>query len=359
VVHTVGLKVRSQSLRTAIGEFRRLFADQSSSNIYLGVSGGVDSLALTCVAVTALRAEVASGAVKLHVIVVDHQLQSGSSTVAATAADAVRKLGVEDVQVVKVTVASPGGETGNLEARAREARFAAFEEVMVGSPILLLGHTRDDQAETVLLGLARGSGTSAVKGMKQVDQRDGYTICRPLLNLTRADTEEICRAAGVEFWTDPTNAGDPGDPMRSQLRRNVLPPLEHLFPGIRANLTRTAELAQADVDYLSAQALGALKKCEVDVAGDRSKNELDLAELRKVPDALRWRVIKMWIAQSEQLLTPNGAKSVPFERIKEIDDKLVKINGSGGLTVELEGGAKVVRNGSALRFTASNCAQHS
>ena len=199
----------------------------------MACSGGADSLALAAAA-----AHVGTRAV--HGLVVDHGLQPGSAAQAAAACAALAGLGV-DARVAAVTVTEAGD---GPEAAARRARYAALREESTawgGAPVLL-GHTLDDQAETVLLGLGRGSGARSLAGMRAWDP----PWCRPLLGVRRAVTRAACAEAGLEPWEDPHNA----DPRytRVRLRREVLPLLEDVLAGgVAEALARTAgQLADDD-----------------------------------------------------------------------------------------------------------------
>src|SRR5659263_112932 len=221
-------------------------------------SGGPDSLALAAAtAFVARRSTGASGRgstgplLRAGAVVVDHALQPDSAQVAAAAGAACRALGLDPVEVVRVSVAASGGP----EAAARDARYAALDETAhrLGAAAVLLGHTLDDQAEQVLLGLARGAGGRSLAGMPA---RRGL-LRRPLLGLRRADTIAACAALGLEPWHDPTNIPtDPGvGPLRSRVRAHVLPVLEHtLGPGVAQALARTADQLREDADALDALA---------------------------------------------------------------------------------------------------------
>ena len=213
--------------------------------VLVACSGGPDSLALAaCAAFAVPRTGRRAGAV-----VVDHGLVAGSAQVAAWAADRCRALGLDPVLVVRVDVDGPGGP----EAAARAARYAALERAAreTGAAAVLLGHTLDDQAETVLLGLARGSGARSLAGMPAVR---GH-LRRPLLDVRRADTLAVCAVLGLDPWHDPTNAGGPDDPVRSRVRAHVLPVLEReLGPGVATALARTATQLREDAVALEAAA---------------------------------------------------------------------------------------------------------
>lgn len=215
----------------------------AGSLVLVACSGGADSLALAeATAFEAPRAGLRAGAV-----VVDHALQPGSAEVAERAAEQCRRLRLDPVDVVRARV-EPGPE--GLEAAARTARYAALEEsaARLGAALVLLGHTRDDQAEQVLLGLARGSGARSLSGMP----RARGVFRRPLLALSRAQTEAACAAKGLQPWTDPHNA----DPAFARVRvRALLADLERdLGPGVAAALARSADQLREDADLLDSLA---------------------------------------------------------------------------------------------------------
>ena len=241
---------------------RTALADLGPGDLVLvACSGGADSTALAAAtAFVAPRLGLRAGAV-----VVDHGLQDGSAEVAATAAARCRDLGLAPVSVRRVVVVTDGG---GPEAAARTARYAALAAAAdeAGARAVLLGHTLDDQAETVLLGLARGAGARSLAGMAG---RRG-ALRRPFLGLRRADTEAVCRTLGLGWWDDPTNsvpvaapgtpdagpaaAPEPGagaPPLRSRVRGLVVPALvEVLGPGAVPGLARSADLLRDDADLL-------------------------------------------------------------------------------------------------------------
>jgi tRNA(Ile)-lysidine synthase len=215
---------------------RRELGERDDPIVLVACSGGADSLAL-------LAATVFEGhKIDVHVVgvTVDHGLQEQSAAQTQHVVQQMGALGADETVSVRVDVHASGQ---GPEAAAREARYAVLEEVAdrMGSGTVLLGHTLDDQAETVLLGLARGSGGRSLAGMRR-----GFDVFRrPLLDITRAQTEAACRAEGIEWWSDPHNE----DPRftRSRVRNRVLPVLEEeLGPGVSAALARTAELLQED-----------------------------------------------------------------------------------------------------------------
>jgi tRNA(Ile)-lysidine synthase len=209
---------------------------EPGGTVLVACSGGADSLALLSAAVF----EGHRRRVRVAGVTVDHGLQPGSAAQAEAVVAQMVRLGVDETVSVRVAVTASGQ---GPEAAAREARYAVLGQVsqQFGDADVLLGHTLDDQAETVLLGLVRGSGARALSGMR----RGFGPYRRPLLDLTRAHTEAACRAEGIEFWRDPHNE----DPRftRSRVRHRVLPVLEEeLGPGVAVALARTADLLRED-----------------------------------------------------------------------------------------------------------------
>ena len=244
--------------------------------VLVACSGGADSLALLSATVFETRNRPG------HVVgvTVDHGLQEGSAEHADRVVAQMAQLGADETAAVRVTV-----ETGGrgLEAAAREARYAVLEEVAsrMNSHAVLLGHTLDDQAETVLLGLTRGSGGRSIAGMRPSFD----CFHRPLLGITRRQTEDACRAGGVEFWNDPHNA----DPRftRSRIRHRVLPVLEEeLGPGVATTLARTAEQLRPDMEALDRLA----EELLVEVSDSEG---LVVERLEQRPDALVGRVLRL------------------------------------------------------------------
>jgi tRNA(Ile)-lysidine synthase len=211
------------------------------SLVLVACSGGADSIALACA--TAFVAP--RMALRFGGVTVDHNLQAGSAAQAEKVVHFLRGLGFDPVEALSVDVAGHGGP----EAAARVARYAALDAAAarLGAAAVLLGHTRDDQAETVLLGLARGSGARSLAGMPRHTGR----YVRPFLDLPRATTSAAARAEGFEPWDDPHNT-DPAY-TRSRVRHAALPALaEALGPGIPEALARTAKMLRDDTEALDA-----------------------------------------------------------------------------------------------------------
>lgn len=301
------------AVATGRNAVRHALADLGpGSRVVLGVSGGADSLALA--AVTAFVAERAAH--DLTAVVVDHGLQPGSRTVAGRAAEQLAGLGI-DAAVERVEV----GRDGGPEAAARTARLAVL--AATGADAVLLAHTLDDQAETVLLGLGRGSGPRSISGMSP---HDGIWR-RPFLRLRRADTERICRAHDLDWWTDPHN-GDPAF-RRSRLRAEVMPVLEDVLGGgVAEALARTADQVRADSALLDAWA--------ADVA-----DPLDVPTLAALPAPLRSRVLRR-----VALAAGADGAALAATHLAELDRLVTDWHGQ--LRVELPGGVSFVRRGTSL-----------
>jgi len=257
--------------------------------VLVACSGGPDSLALAAAtAAEAPRAGLAAGGVT-----VDHRLQPGSDAQAARVAHTLASLGLDPVRTETVTADGPGGP----EAAARAARYAALDGAadQLGAVAVLLGHTLDDQAETVLLGLARGSGARSLAGMSPVSGR----YLRPLLGIRRAVTAAACAAEGLAAWADPHNT-DPAY-TRVRVRHQALPALaEALGPGVAEALARTANLLRADNEVLDALAVAEKERLS-DADG-----ALDAAGLAALPEAIRTRVLHQAAAEAG---CPRGALS--------------------------------------------------
>lgn len=283
--------------------------------LLVACSGGVDSLALAAgVAFEAPRAGLRAG-----VVVVDHGLQHGSSEVAHQAAGQCRDLGLDPVIVQRVTV-SAGGE--GPEAAARQARYAALDAVAdrLGAVAVLLAHTRDDQAEQVLLGLARGSGARSLAGMPSARGR----FLRPLLGVSRAETEATCTAYRLEPWRDPHNA----DSRYARVRaRAALRDLEaDLGPGLTEALARSAELLRDDADLLDSLAGDAFSRIDPE--------SIAVSDLADLPPALRRRV---WIL----LGASAGCGALTKQHVDALDALVTGWRGQG--PVDLPGGVRARR----------------
>ena len=319
--------------------------------VLVACSGGRDSMALAAVS----HIVCTSMGVRCGAVIVDHGLQAGSERVASEAADRCRALGLGPVILRNATVQARGE---GLEAAARQARYnelctAARES---GAIAVLLAHTMDDQAETVLIGLLRSRGVDALAGMPQVFTRSGVTFARPLLTLTRDETTGLCEDLGVEYWDDPTN-GDavdgelPNDyPLRSRVRHDLLPAIER-FAGF--NVTRhfaeSAQLARMDKEYLDqrsdevmGEAVTAVDRpvssaavstdtpraCAADDTNDSGHGiglMIGVKRIAREPEAIRLRVIAHALSQA--------GVNASAAQIAAIDRLVVDWHGQGGVSL--------------------------
>lgn len=266
----------------------------------VALSGGPDSLALTAAAATVLPTTA---------LIVDHGLQSGSADVAQAARRQALDLGCVAAQVLTVDV----GVAGGPEAAARNARYAALDGARRGAAVLL-AHTLDDQAETVLLGLGRGSGPRSIAGMRPCDP----PWFRPLLDVRRSLTHAVCAELGVSAWDDPHNHDHRFT--RVRLRAEVLPLLDEVLGGgVAEALARTAAALREDNDALDALAAR-------DLVSAASGGVLSIDSIGPLPAALRRRVIRGW-------LLAGGARDLTDRQIRTVDDLIVAWRGQGGVAV--------------------------
>lgn len=229
--------------------------DSDAPLVMVACSGGRDSIALAAVSGIVC----ASLGLRCGAAIIDHGLQSGSDIVANETMRRCTDLGLHPVIVQRVSVDATSGN--GIEAAARAARYQALEDIATrnGSAVMLLAHTKNDQAETVLIDVLRSGGTDALAGMPAISVRNGVRFARPLLSLSREDTGGICHDLNLEWWDDPTN-GDHMDPdvplpddypLRSRIRHTLLPFIEHFAGGdMVSKLSESARLAAIDKDYL-------------------------------------------------------------------------------------------------------------
>jgi tRNA(Ile)-lysidine synthase len=289
---------------------------EAGDTVLVAVSGGADSLALSY----ALSVEAEKLAITVIGVTVDHQLQAASSGQAEKVVEQLSKFGIKCV-IKKVTVDIKEG----LEASARKARYEAINEVAQdeSAVAVFLGHTKDDQAETVLLGLARGSGTRSLSGMAH---HNGIYV-RPLLEITRNQSEEFCKEVGLDYWNDPHNQDSQF--ARVRVRTEALPILEKTIgPGISDALARSAHLLRDDADALDHWA----KREEIHL----DLQDLDCAHLETLPRAIRTRILRAAIYAAG---APAG--SVSAEHVSAVEALISAWSGQGALN--LPGGVKVER----------------
>ncbi|GAA2247861.1 tRNA lysidine(34) synthetase TilS [Herbiconiux moechotypicola] len=332
-----------------------------AAHVLVALSGGPDSLALAA----AVAFEAPAAGLRAGAIVVDHALQSGSAEVAARAADQARALGLAPVLVTRLALAAEvapdsgvptAAGAGGPEARARAGRYAAIDRALAdtGALAVLLGHTLDDQAETVLLGLARGAGATSLSGMAAVtpppgaddphEARDPGALAagsriRPLLRIRRTTTLQFCADSGLDPWHDPHNLSD--DFARVRVRGTVLPVLEaELGPGIAEALARTADQLREDDETLHAMAIETIEDL---VEHAEAGIAVSVGALEANPPALRHRIIR-YVAASEFGVSLSRAQTLAVAAL------VTDWHGQKGVDLP---GIRVVRQGSRLEFTGA------
>jgi tRNA(Ile)-lysidine synthase len=313
------------SLDPAVAAVRRAvrpaFLDPGEA-VLVACSGGADSLALLAAAIV-----------------------EASTSHAEHVVTQMAELGADETVAVRVQVEARGQ---GPEAAARQARYAVLGELAqrFGPPGLparvLLGHTLDDQAETVLLGLARGSGTRSLSGMRR--GFDGFS--RPLLDLTRAQTEAACRALGIAWWTDPHNADRRY--ARSRVRHEVLPVLEReLGPGVAQALARTARQCRADADYLDDLAEQALAAARLDP--DRPALGVRTSAVEPLDPALASRLVRRAALEAGAL-----PGDLTLEHVGAVEALTVGADAEhAGRQVQLPGHVTAYREDGLLKFRAT------
>lgn len=314
---------------------RRVLADLPQGAMVLAAcSGGADSLALAgALAFEAPRAGRPAGG-----ITIDHGLQSGSDKRADAVVRTMAALGLDPAGSIAVTVDGPGGP----ENAARDARYTALDDaaLRLGATAVLLGHTQDDQAETVLLGLARGSGARSLAGMPARFRRSDVLYLRPLLELDRATTRRACKAMGLDAWDDPHNI-DPAY-ARVRVRHEALPVLERtLGPGVAEALARTARMLRDDADALDEMAARAYS--DLETSEDGADVAVRLEGLEGLPRAVRTRVLRTAAVRAGS--PPGTLAAVHIDAV----DRLVTA-WHGQRHVDLPGGLRAVRRSGKLLF---------
>ena len=317
------------AIRSAV---RSAFATRRLERVLVACSGGTDSLALAAAtAFVAPRLGIPAG-----LVTVDHRLQDGSTEQAKAVADWAGSVGFDPLLVETVEVSGPGGP----EAAARDARYEALVRAAAVHRVgtVMLGHTLDDQAETVLLALVRGAGPRGLAAMPVQREVDGVALLRPLLDVSRAQTAAACAALGLVPWHDPHNL----DPSFTRVRaRSLLANLSStLGPAVVSNLARTASLIAADNAALDALAATFLAASSFRAAS--SPPGLAAADLAALMPAVRTRVLREW---ARSLGAPGSALS--HRHIDALDALITDWHGQG--PVALPGGILVGRQNGVLR----------
>ena len=299
----------------------------SDRPVLAACSGGADSVALAA----ALAFEGRAAGVPVGGVTVDHGLQPGSAARARRTAALLADLGLDPVLVRTVQVGRDGGPEGS----ARTARYAALAGAAADCGArVALGHTLDDQAETVLLGLGRGSGPRSVAGMVPERTDGAVSWWRPLLGVRRGTTRQACADQGLPVWDDPWNT-DPAY-TRVRLRTEVLPLLEEVLGGgVAPALARTAELLREDLEALDGLAAAELARLAAEAPGP----DLPARSLQPLPAALRRRVLRGWLRAA-------GVGDLQAVHLRAVEALVAGWRGQG--PVDLPGGAAVIRASGTL-----------
>ena len=289
----------------------------AGDTVIVAVSGGADSLALAA----ALVPECKNALINLVGVTIDHQLQERSANQAEKVVEQLIQSGISDPKILKVKVELVDG----LEASARRARYDALEQFgnEINAQLIFLGHTQNDQAESVLLGLARGSGARSLSGMAKLNEK----YCRPLLEISRAQTLAACTENNLTPWVDPHNSNSQF--ARVRVRTEALPKLEETIgPGITEALARTAELLRDDAD--------ALDGWSTDFSAKVDLSDLEISALETLPKAVRTRVLRKAIYAAG---APMG--SISADHVASVEALITSWHGQGACN--LPGGVKVER----------------
>ena len=301
---------------------------EPGDKVIVACSGGADSLALAAAAVFE------GHKLGLHIIgaTVDHGMQSGSADQATKVIGQLAQLGVDETVTATIEVKVEGD---GPEAAARQGRYAVLDQLAerLDARAILLGHTRDDQAETVLLGLTRGSGARSLSGMRAAFGR----YRRPLLAATRTDTETACLVEGLDVWQDPHNRDF--SYTRARIRHRVLPTLEEdLGPGVTDALARTAEQLREDADFID----------DIAEATYRDLGDTLPAEtLAQYPRAIRTRVLRL-----AALRAGCPATELTRDHVKAIDELITGWRGQRW--IDLPGHMLAQRTNGLVAFERKN-----
>ena len=313
------------NLQNAVNNLLKDF--EPADNILVACSGGADSLAL------AWTSQVVTKRIGLNLIavIIDHQLIKESSQVAQDAKKKCKDFGIEKVVIKQIEVKD---DKDGLEAAARKARYEAFEELVneFNAKAVLLAHTQDDQAETMLMRLTRGSGAKSLSAMKEVSGK----YLRPFLHIRKQVLVDALEKENISYWQDPANTNYKF--LRAKVRHELMPKLiEVLGDSAIDSLDRTSGLLKEDNEALESIALESYEKLN---------KELKVQELEKLPTAIRKRVIK--IAALNSGVTPGPFS---FEHIEAIDALVTNWRGQGN--VDLPGFIQASRVDQTIRFISS------
>ncbi|HEV8138389.1 MAG TPA: tRNA lysidine(34) synthetase TilS [Pyrinomonadaceae bacterium] len=335
---TRGRPALSKFARSLLREWRRLQLPLKNEPLIVGVSGGADSVALLLALDELTKARKLD--LKLIVAHIDHRLRKTSGDDARWVKALARQLG-HDVSISRLDLKSG---KDNLEQAARRARYEAFAKLAQkrNAGLVLTAHTLDDQAETIVFNLLRGSGAEGLSGMETIrhlkENRETLLV-RPFLSWARrADTERYCHDRNIDFRRDEMNEDETFT--RVRIRRQLMPLMESFNPRVAEAISRAGELLKDDNDALD-RAAGRL----LELSTDESKKEKQLRTdlLVVAPPALRRRALRLWLERCRGHL-----RRLEFAHIAAVESLVVE--NRGARTIELPGGAGVSRRRSHLAF---------
>jgi tRNA(Ile)-lysidine synthase len=339
----------NQFPRLLLIEWRKLRLPTSNETIVVAVSGGADSTALL-LAIAELKAHN-----KLHnricVAHLDHRLRKSSGKDARWVADLATKLGFQSV-IGRSRVADDALETSeNLEQAARNARYAFLERTAkkVSASYVLTAHTMDDQAETVLMRLMRGSagtGLGGMDGIRALSKKSSIKLARPLLWARRSETEDYCRLRKIDYLSDEMN--DDESFARVKVRKQLLPLMQSFNNRIVEALSRTAAQLREDGAVLFTDSGALLRKASIsDEESETKAPALDVKVLANAPPALRRRALRQWLADAR-----GSTRRLEMVHLSAVENLLK--GGAGGRVAELPSGGRVVRRQNRLEFESEN-----
>ena len=321
----------------------------SDETIVVGVSGGADSVALLLALAELKSASKLS--VQICVAHLDHKLRQTSGRDARWVADLAAKLGFDSVTGRSKVAELARANNDNLEQAAREARYAFLERTAKrkSARYVLTAHTMDDQAETVLLRLMRGSAGAGLGGMDAMRPLgSSVQLVRPLLWARRMDTENYCRLRKTEFLVDEMN-NDTGF-ARVRVRQQLLPLMQSFNNRIVEAISRTAAQLREDRTVLANDSRTLMGRASLRGEADEGETKtpaLDVKVLAAEPPALRRRALRQWISQAR-----GSARRLEMVHLLAVE-KLLE-GTVGGRTVELPGGGRVRRSKNRLEFESEN-----
>lgn len=345
----------NQFPRLLLGEWRKLKLPFADETIVVAVSGGADSTAL----LLALDELKSAGKLSVKIVVahLDHKLRKTSAQDARWVAALTKKLGYESVTGHSKVAEIARANNDNLEQAARRARYAFLERTAKknSARYVLSAHTMDDQAETVLLRLMRGSagaGLGGMEAMRSLDAKGTIKLVRPILWARRVDTEAYCRLRRRTFLVDEMN-NDLGL-ARVRVRQQLLPLMQSFNNRIVEALSRTAAQLREDRAVLSTGSDDLLRRASAPAEADEDGEEvetkvlpLDVKLLANEPPALRRRALRQWISVAR-----GDARRLEMVHLLAVE-KLLE-GTKGGRTVELPGGGRVRRSRNRLEFESKS-----